>query len=281
MSEYKSKVLNTIHYVEVPFSSGSCDTNGFELHSKNWLFLPVDLHVFDFKNVHSIDTEFYNSFQKFKNAADAKNSQVVSINIRAPLLQTLKKEGRDQVFSVVENINSIKTPKPQDTEHEIHSWIVKFTVAAARMAMDTLFHTTVAADENYRESRKKFDPSLFHRIAWVDVKAPLVRFDLRLYIDRNTLENLTKALLESSMALTDDIIDSTALELLNLIYSGAKSKLNTDRGYELPNVIPIMDSVTKISGSRKIDYNSIYLIPMATPVGTFFLEIDFSNNKHI
>lgn len=281
MSEYRSKVLNTIHYVEVPFATNHCEVEKFASQAKDWLNLPVDIHVFDLKNVKLIDDSFYMTFQKFKDAAEIKKHQVVSINIGPALLAELKARGKEKTFAQVKNLNLAQKPKAKDYQVDVNLWVVKYSVVAARAAMNIMFNTTVAADENYRENYKNLDPEKFYRVAHMHIKGPTVSAEFRLLFDKKTLEALTRIYLPSGTLLDEEITDSTALELLNLIYSGAKSKLNEDRGYNLPTAIPTLEQISKSSEKMKRDINNLFLIPMATPVGTYYLEIDFSPSQHI
>ena len=278
MSAYKSTVIQTVHYVEVPLSVATEGAEPFDKQANNWLQLAVNTHVFDFKNVEKIDDTFSDHFQKFKKAALTKNCNVISVNFRPSVLERLRLKGQENIFGYVTSIDSAQNKTTGDTSLEIKNWFIKYLVAASRDAMNIMFNTTVAADENYRESRKDFRPEQFYRISWVQISSANLTARLRLYFDKETLVALTKIPLQSSLvAIDDEITDSTAMELLNLIYGGAKSRINDDRGYNLPTAIPKLMNPEQAASERAQAFTSSNIVPFVTPVGAYYLEIDFGS----
>ncbi len=245
--------------------------------AEKWAKLPVEVHVFDFKNVENVDPHFYDHFISFKKMAQAKNTQVISINFRPRMLEKIKKEGREKTLGYVASIDAVQPSGAKDSDTEVRNWLVKYLVAASRSAMNTMFNTTVAADENYRENIKAFRLDEFYRIAYVEAKGRLISARFYLCFDKKTLEALTRIFLPSTtIPLDDELISSTATELLNLMYGVAKSKINDERAYDLPNAIPVLISPSEAAKGRAADAKNICVIPFATPVGSYYLEIDFS-----
>jgi hypothetical protein len=275
VAAFKSTVVQTVHYVEVP------EAESADFHDKvgAWLGLAVNTHVFDFKNVANIGESFSQEFQKFKSAALAKNCNVISVNFRPTVLDGLRRRGQEKMFGYIGGIvDGVQKRTTADTPAEIRSWIIKYLVAASRDAMNIMFNTTVAADENYRENLKDFAAIAFYCAALVNVKSSTFTATLRLYFDKEVLRGLTALTLRSSTVLIDDeVIDSTATELLNLIYGGAKSKINDDRGYNLPNAIPTLITPKAAAEARSNDFKQLTVIPFVTPIGAYYLEIDFGS----
>ena len=275
MSAYKSTVIQTVHYVEVPFIVARTESEQFKQKVSNWLGLAVNTHVFDFKNVEKIDDSFSDNFQIFKTAAQAKNCSVISVNFRPKVLEGIKRKGHEKIFGYVSSFDSIASTAPRDTAAETRNWVIKYLVAASRDAMNIMFNTTVAADENYRESVKDFGPEKFHRVAFVGIKSAKFTADLRLYFEKSVLSQLATLSLGGNAALIDDeVIDSTATELLNLIYGSAKSKINDARGYNLPNAIPTLITAAQVAETRSKDPKRVAIIPFVTPIGAYYLEVD-------
>ena len=238
--------------------------------------LPVEVHVFDFKNVEVVSNSFFEVFLKFKKNLLAKNIQVVSLNFKPHILEVLKKEGQDKALGATQGLDALSSAPPKEAELDTRNWLIKYLVAASRSAMNTMFNTTVAADENYRESVKNFRLDQFDRIAFVEANSGKAKGKFYLCFDNKTLEALTRITIKNpNILLDEELTSSTATELLNLIYNGAKSKINDERGYDLPNTIPTLIAPTEAQKLRLEDLKNVFVIPFATPVGTYYLEIDF------
>lgn len=274
MAKYKSNVVETVHYVEIPLAVASPEVDEFKKSAPTWLKLPVDVHVFDFKNVDKLTSQFYEHFLNFKKTAQSKNAQVISINFKPRILEKIVEDGQDSNFGYVKSVSAAQPTGSKDSVAEVRNWLVKYLVTASRLAMNTMFNTTVAADENFRENAKDFQPEKYPKVAFVSANSRLVKAHFRLYFEQSTLVELTKLMIKRSVP-DEETINSTATELLNLIYGGAKSNLNNDRGYDLPNAIPTLIPNSKAISSRSTNLKELCVIPFVTPLGSYFLEIDF------
>ncbi len=274
MASFNNIVLETVNHISLPQAISKDDVKTFESHGLDWCKLPVQLHVFDFKALRSLHRSIYPAVLKFRSAAEANNAKLISINLNADLLEQLKKDGMDKPFGHLKNLKLLDPPKSKDTPDEIRNWLIKYLVEAARAAMNTMFSTTVAADENYREITRDFNPESYYKIAMITADGPMMRARFRLYFQKATLEGLTRTMLSPGVIADSETLESTATELLNIIYTTAKSKLNNERGYELPPAIPILISAAQALAAHKGSARDTSVIPLVTPLGAYYLELE-------
>lgn len=276
MANFSNHMIATINYIECPMEVTSDLTKEFEKISKEWLTLPSKIHALDFRLVKKMHPSFYAELIRFQRTLLERGLKLVSINISQNIEEQLKKDGVIQVFGFIRDFKTVlnsRATKPSD--EELRPILIKYLVEAARRAMETLFEVTVAADENFLENLKDFRTDNFHRAATMDVSSDALKAKFRLYFPKETLFNLTRKMVGET-ATDEETTNSTATELLNMIYGGAKSHLNEDKSYNLPPAIPTLVLKEQISSLPRLkDSKRTVCIPFASPLGTYHLEVDF------
>lgn len=277
MGLFTNTVLATINHITLPVQVLGDEVRDFEGVCASWFTLPVQVHVFDFKSVRKLHRSFYVSATKFKKEAEGMNMKVISINLSPELLVQLKNDGMERALGHLKNLNLLEKPQPKDSRDEVRSWLSKYAVEAARLAMSTMFGTTVAADENYLEAPKEVATKKFFKVAIIQGDGTKVKVVFRLFFERSTLEALTKTIAVATGTPADEeLLLSTATELLNIIYTSVKSKLNDDRGYDLPPALPSLQDAAPVNIELKSAKEANW-IPLVTPLGAYYLQIELGS----
>lgn len=275
MSSITNTVLATINHINLPASLGSEDGKKFDTASAGWCDLPVQIHVFDFKNVTKMHRAFYPAAAKFKKDVESRSTKLISINLSPQILDQLKSDGMEKAFGYMKNVNLANKPATKDTLEETRTWLIKYSVEAGRAAMNMMFNTTVAADENYRETPKDFAPEKFFKVAIIRGDSARFKAVFRLFFEKNTLEGLTRTIADQTgTELDQELLLSTATELLNIIYTSVKSKVNDERGYDLPPAIPALIDPQQAAQDKGVMGRGASWVPFVTPLGAYYLQIE-------
>lgn len=280
MPGFVSHQIENINHILCPAEISRDAVIEFEDKMKGWLSTEVQTQVLDFRNVKKIHPSFFPIIAKFKQHIDKSKKRLVSVNVTEDTSQVIIRSGMDKAFGMiklnkVEKAQKAQNAKPKMNDADVRMWLVRYLVQAARAAMNTMFNTTVAADENYQQAIAHFSLEKIFRAAAVRVDCALIKANFRLFFDKDCLLNLARATLGEIDENDVELIDSTATELLNLIYGGAKSRLNDDKEFDLPPAIPKLihyDDVIRL----QIDKKTSVLLPFATALGTFHLQIEFT-----
>ncbi len=275
MQPFSNTVLATINHISLPSQLDGDDPKAFAAICAEWCLLPVQIHVLDFKGVEKIMPSFYPLATKFKKDAELRRTKLISINVSPRILERLKVDGMDLNFGYMKDTNLAHKPASKDTLEEARTWMIKYAVEAGRAAMNMMFNTTVAADENYRETPKDFRPEKFYKVAIIRGDSPRFKAVFRLFFERSTLEALTKTIADSTGTEVDqELLLSTATELLNIIYTSVKSKVNDERGYDLPPAIPALLDPVQAAQDKGIMGRGASWVPFVTPLGAYYLQIE-------
>jgi hypothetical protein len=270
-----SNVLATINHISLSGALAGEHAKSLDLLTKEWLELPVQIHVFDFKQVTKITKVFYASTLKFKREAELKQTKLVSINVNPEILAQLKADGMDRAFGYMANAMLNDRPPFKDSLEEARTWLIKYAVEAGRNAMNAMFNTTVAADENYKETPSDFRPEKYFKVAVIHGDNTRFKTTFRLFFEKSTLEALSKTIADQTRTQVDtELLLSTATELLNIIYTSVKSKINDDRGYDLPPAIPSLVDPAQVAKETMPGGKSKSWVPFVTPLGAYYLQIE-------
>jgi hypothetical protein len=270
-------VLATINHIALPEQVQDAEVNELDSVAVKWPMLPVHIHVLDFKGVKKLHKAFYKVAARFKKEAESKNAKVISVNFRPEILEQVIQDGMENALGHSKNMTLAQHlhahTASQDSLMQTRSWIVKYAVEAAREAMSIMFETTIAGDENYRETPKNISTSSFYKVAVVQGHSPKVKSTFRLYFERETLEALTRTVSPTPEILDEELLLSIPTELLNIIYTSVKSRMNDERGYDIPPGIPTLVDPKQLalehSGFRDKSW-----IPLVSPLGPYYLQIE-------
>lgn len=275
MPKFLSSHVEKVNYITIPEEVGKDDVKEFELLAIDWGKLSVQLHAFDFKQTTKVHASFYNSAVQFRKKLTSQTCKVVSLNVPQNILDQMKAAGVENAMGYLKNFNSLKKTNTEDTPAQARLWLGKYLIDSARNAMSVMFKTTLNAEENFSETIKNMHPERFTQVSFLASEGPVLKANVRLYFEKKILENFVKAGLPSQTPADTETFNSMATELLNVIFSAAKSKLNDDRGYRMPTGIPALITPVQAMTERKGHWRDSRVIPMTTPHGEFFVELEF------
>jgi hypothetical protein len=271
-SSFHSSIIETVHHVTLPQRIWTNEVGEFGTVSASWNDLPVIVHVLNFKTVNKIHPSFFPAVSKFKREIAASNqAKLVSINLNSEMLTVVRNAGMEQALGYLKGFKVMEQTPTTDTPDQIKTHFVRQIVDGARHALDVMFKITVAGDENFRETVKTLDPARFAAASSLAFAGPAYKAKLFLYMDRPLLDALAKLICPEGM--DEATLQSMPSEILNIIYATARSKLNNDRGYRMPEAIPQITTAAAALLDRNLPSRQSMLLPFVTPVGQFYLEI--------
>ncbi len=275
MSAFKNTVVEKINLIRLPEVIDKDSVKIFEASVPVWTDLPVEIHVFDFSNVVKLNQAIYAPFVKFKKESNVNQIKVISVNLRPEISQQVISHGVNNAIGQVKDIKSLFAKKQNDTKSDVMASLIRYFVNTAKESLTAMFNMSVNCNESYKEAATDFSADRFFRSSRIDVNCKTITARLNLYIEKPCLEGLVfEAFKEPVTESNSDLMDSVAGELLNIIYGSSKSKLNNDRGYDLPPAIPRMVPINQALTDRKDPPKERFLIQFSAPVGQFILEIN-------
>jgi len=275
MSEsFESLSIESVNYILCPpeISQSSCVE--FDSLEKEWCLLGANLHVLDFKNVTEYHDDFIRVLDRFRQKLERSSKTFLSINMSENILNRIKISGIVTTFNHTPDYKSRLTPKLNLSFENIKKNIIKYLVTHTQNAFRASVNSTVSVDENYKLSLKSFSFSDFDYVATVQTQNKILKLKIRLCFKADVLRVLAARMMQCSTSEVDEeIIQSVATELLNLIYGHAKSRLNDDFGMDIPSAIPALATPGKLKIEHKPN-KEVVIIPMVTPLGSLFLAIE-------
>lgn len=110
---FKLTLTDNIQIIECPDLSHGDLVNKLSLEIKNWLLIPVDYHLLDFHLVKNIDSDYFPIFTKFNHLLTKHAKVLATINMSKSIHKEIRKNGLDNVFTPINNINELKKIKPK------------------------------------------------------------------------------------------------------------------------------------------------------------------------
>lgn len=276
MALFTSNIIENINYVICPSDIDKTGVTNFEALSKQWLSYTVLTHVLDFRNVKKIHQDFFSITSRFRQELTKKNSRLVSVNMNGEVLSLVTRAGMDKALGYIKDFNKKPVSAPKISEEELRKLLIKTLVQSAYHAMNIMFNSTLAADENYTHNAKEISFDHFSHASSLNIDNAFLKATFRLYFPEKTIVSLSRAFIGGNTnALDQETIESTATEFLNIIYGRAKSNLNDEHQFQLPPAIPTLCRGQNFSQLRRSDPKNLVYLPLASPFGSFFLEIDF------
>ena len=274
-ADFPNQILEGVNYITLPasFSDEALPT----LHSKIsfWSDLDVEMHVMDFKVVKALPLSFFKSVQSFNDKMSVRNVRMISVNMNDVLAAEVKRLGMESVFNRIQQFPGDLYKKRSMSEAETRRILFKYLAQAAFAAVEVTLQSTVACDENYSARAEEVPLSKFDMISVVTVNNDFLQAEFRLGCSTKVLEKLARAMLGPQTTIDNELIESMALELLNLVYGHAKSNLNDKESFRLPSAIPRLLRKNDFHRVHRSGPTQLTIMPMVTPMGSFYVEVDF------
>lgn len=274
-----SQVLEGVHYIVLPATVVESALPSLQKKFADWTEVEAELHVLDFKHSVQLAAGFYPAVQVFTEKLKTKKINLISVNMNDTLHKEVKRLKLEGSFNRILNFPGDLYKKRQMTELEVRRLLFKYLAQGAFAAVEVALQSTVSCDENYSAKAEEVPLEQFDLVSVVNVDNEMLRAEFRLCCSLPVIEKLARAMLGPKNEIDRELTESMALELLNIIYGFAKSNLNDKESFRLPSAIPRLlrkGDFGRIKRSRSSD---LTIMPMVTPMGAFYVEVDFGNTK--
>lgn len=263
--------------IQVPKDTGAAFIDTMTIESKAWLLLPVDMFVFDFKDVIEMLPTSYRPFVVFARMAKQGQKNIASLNLNHQMDTQIKRDGVDAAFNPFVSIAQAKeklivTPPPKVgggvdvtlINPFIDAVVNTFSVQAQTQCTPGKPFLQNAADKNY-------DPHI-GIIGMINIASSKVDGSIALAFNEKVfLQIYENMFAEKHETITNDLQDAAA-EILNIIYGTAKAVVNKTTDYELQPAIPTVFVGDKIKINQKT-IGKIIILPFQSSAGAFQMEI--------
>jgi CheY-specific phosphatase CheX len=276
-----SQVLEGVHYIILPATIPESSLPILNDRFKKWIDTEVEMHVIDFKNALIVPPGVLQSFQAFSDGLKKKSTKLISVNMPEPIYKDVKRLGLEAAFNRIQNFPGDLYNKRVLNENELRRLLFKYLAQAAYAAVEVALNSTCSCDENYSAKPEEVPLEQFDMITLVTVNNDFIQAEFRLCSSATVLERLARAMLGKDTIIDAELMESMALELLNIIYGHAKSNLNDKESFRLPPVIPRLLKKGDFHRIRRSNSTQLNIMPMVTPMGSFYVEVDFGKGKAV
>ena len=271
-------VLEGVSYITLPSSLKDVSVSSIKEKVKTWRELDVDLHVFDFKATQVLNTDCMKELKIFADNSRQDGRNVISVNMSEPLFREVKKLGFEASFNRIVNFPGDLNNKKKLTETEIKRLLFKYLAKGSFAAVEVSLNSTLACDENYSAKPDEVPLEQFDLISIINVNTAFLQAEFRLLGSNSVMEKLARASLPN-VVIDGELMESMSMELLNMIYGFAKSNLNSKEGFDLPTAIPKILRKSEFHRVQRSGPGNITIMPMVTPMGSFYIEVDFGKKS--
>ncbi len=279
--EVSSQILEGVNYIILPASIPDSAISTLREKIKSWAEMQVDMHVLDFKHSLVISPALVNEFKSFAERIKSKDLKLISVNMPEAVFREVKNLGLEALFNRIQNFPADLYKKRVMTDIEMRRLLFKYLAQAAYAAVEVALSSTVSVDENYSAKPDEVPLQQFDFITLVNVSNDFIQAEFRLCCSAPVLEKLARAMLGAGTVIDQELMESMAQELLNIIYGHAKSNLNDKESFRLPAVIPRLLRKGDFHRIRRSPQAQVHIMPMVTPMGSFYVEVDFGKPKEI
>lgn len=274
-----NQVMEGVNYITMPPNIGEESIASLNSKMNAWAELGAEMHVLDFKVVQFLCPSFYKAAHAFSEKLKAKNSRLISVNINENFAKEVKRLGLESTFNRILNFPGELYKKKVLGDHDLRRLLFRYLALGAFAAVETTLKSTVSCDENYSARAEEVPLNQFDSISVINVNNEFLRAEFRLCSSAKVLERLARAMLGPETAIDLELMESMALELLNMIYGYAKSNLNDKESFHLPSAIPRLLRKPEFHRIKRSPASQLTIMPMVTPMGSFYVEVDFGINN--
>lgn len=268
--------MEDVHYILMPNVLSESAVPELSAKMSEWETLNVEMHVLDFNATNQWPDSFIKAVQDFAQKIKQKGGQLVSLNMSEALFRKVKAAGAEAAFNRVINLSEdLPGKKKKPSEAETRRLLFRYLAQGAFKAVDVALHSTVSCDENYSAKPDDVPYAKFDVISVIEVNNDFLKADFRLLCSLQVLDKLCRAMHGEDAEVDQDLLESMALELLNMIYGHAKSNLNDKEAFRLPAAIPKLVRRPDFHRLKRSSTPDITVMPVVTPMGSFYVEVDF------
>ncbi len=271
----KTRVNGTIREVDLPENVDGDFAEALLKDAKDWLLTPVELYAFDFKNTVSVQPSSYRGMLALSQHIRKSGKALVCFNLNKAVDKQIRQDGISDALNVIEDFANYaaKADKPKPPLLDVQ--FINPFLEATLMTLKKQAHTEAQAN-------KPQLVNLDEKVSFGDIAiAGVISLNTEQFNGTITLafpEVVFLKIYESMFGeKVDEInadIEDAAAELLNIIYGSAKTKINSQLGFQLEPSLPTILSGEKIK-IRQRTYQKILVLPFDTAYGPFHVEISF------
>ncbi len=276
LNDISSRTLQGVHYIKLPSVVTDSALVGLIETFKHWSALKVEMHDLDFGKLTKAPAGFYRLLQTFEVQLKQNNLKMLSINMDEAVNDQIHQMSLQSTFNQTRESAKVDLNK-KFGDSKSKKLLFKYLVNAAYEAVHLTLRSTVSCDENYFSKIESLPLNEIDLISVVPVNNEFMRAEFRLCSSVKVLERFAHAMLGKDQLVDSDLVESMALELLNMIYGHAKSNLNDKEKFRLPSVIPRIVRKKDLGRIKRSSHPELTIMPMVTPMGSFYIEIDFGS----
>lgn len=277
--DFKNHIMEGVNYITVPSLVTEESMAPLQAKIANWEKLVAEMHVLDFKASPTLTPSFFKEIHAFSERLKSKNVKVISVNMSEALAKEVKRLGLESSFNRIVNFPGDLHKKKTLSETETRRLLFRYLAQAAFAAVETTLQSTVSCDENYSARAEEVPLNQFDMVSAINVNNDFLQAEFRLCSSAKVLERLARAMLGPNTLIDLELMESMALELLNMIYGHAKSNLNDKESFRLPSAIPRLLRKPDFPRIKRSPAAQLTIMPMVTPMGSFYVEVDFGNTR--
>ena len=274
--------MENVHYIIVPAELTESAVTEFTHRFEEWARLKVEMHVFDYISTARIPDSMITAVKIFWHKIKAVHVQMVSINLSDQLFLTVKNAGAESAFNRLIDLSGGLPPskkRPTMAAMATRRLLFKYLARGAFKAVDVALNSTVSCDENYSVKAEAVPLDKFDMVSVITAHNDFIKAEVRLISSLSVLESLCLAMHGHDTEVDLELLESMALELLNMIYGHAKSNLNDKEGFRLPPAIPKLVRKNEFHLVKRSPAAQLTIMPVVTPMGSFYVEVDFATTN--
>lgn len=275
LNEIGSKTVQGVHYIKFPRVVADDVIPKLIEDFRQWAKMEVQVHILDFGRLQEATEDFYRAIQGFEVLLRLRNMKMLSINVSDSVNQAIEDLRLESTFNRLQEAERPPPKKKWMTQSALKKMLFRHLVQAAHRSVEVTLHSTVSCDENYLTKVEAIPYDKVDLICVISANNEFLKADFRLLSSFTVLDRFAKTMLGKDADVDDEMRESMASELLNMIYTQAKSGLNDAEDFSLPGGIPKVIKKPGFGQIKRSGSSNITLMPMVTPMGTFVIEVDF------
>lgn len=277
-SEITNYVLQGVNFISLPTLLTDPQLAFLNQEIGKWTSLQVELHVLDFRATKTVSASTIKVLHKFAIHVHMTGKNLISAYMSDSVFSAIKVLGFADKFNRILKFPDDIQKKRLLGEQELRQLLIKYLAQAARVAVEVSLRSTVSKSEVGSKKAADLPFEMFEVIALIAVDTDFLKAEFRLCCKLEVLEKLAAAMMGKEIALDSELIEGMALELLNIVYGHAKSNLNDKESFRLPSAIPRLMRRSDLHRiKRSTDPEQIQILTIETPMGAFYVEVDFKN----
>ncbi len=277
MSElFQSEEKDGMHIVTLPSVIDSKNTPQLESAMQFWKKNKSLMHLMDMRKVATFMPSAYRPFVQFQKDLKAQDKIMVSINVPEKFKPSMVAGGVTEIFNAVVDMDHarllLQEKVKSQNKAKINVHLINPFIEATLHFMKEQANIEVISKKPILKHPGEF--SKFQIAGHMLIKSPKLEGSVIIGFQRNVFEKLYSAIMiETKVGTqTQEEIDQSAGEILNIILGRAKATLQKNTQIELEHNFPEI----LIGDSFKIHEKiSAIIVPFESKIGSFYLEIGF------